>query len=224
MEIIFLIVAVALGAALGLLLGSNKLLNKLLLTFSGAYLLGVNIAEVFPSLYTSDLAASKIGLFVLLGILIQIILEGITKGAEHGHLHSKDHEVFPISVFLGLFIHALIEGVPLQRPDGHSLLWAILIHKVPVAMVLFVFLSKSKLSSFKIGIFMLLFALASPIGYIVGNYLPPHLLTYALALAAGVFLHISTVIIFESVEGHKLKFKKLSMVVLGFLLAIIFSH
>uniref|UniRef100_UPI0039A5EF6C ZIP family metal transporter n=1 Tax=Ornithobacterium rhinotracheale TaxID=28251 RepID=UPI0039A5EF6C len=224
MDIIFLIAAVALGAALGLFLGSNKLLNKLLLTFSGAYLLGVNIVEVFPKLYTSNLEASKIGLFVLLGILIQIILEGITKGAEHGHLHSKEHEVFPLGVFLGLFVHALIEGVPLQESGGHHLLWAILVHKVPVAMVLFIFLSKSKLHLFKIGIFMLLFALASPIGYAVGKLLPKQLPIYALALAAGIFLHISTVIIFESVEGHKLKFKKLSMVVLGFLLAIIFSH
>ncbi|MRI62870.1 ZIP family metal transporter [Ornithobacterium rhinotracheale] len=224
MNIIFLIVAVALGAALGLVLGSNKLLNKLLLTFSGAYLLGVNIIEVFPSLYSSGSNSIKIGFFVLLGILIQIILEGITKGAEHGHLHNKNHETFPLSVFLGLFVHALIEGVPLHGINGQHLLWAILVHKIPVAMVLFIFLSKSKLSPIKIGIFMLLFALASPVGYVLGNYLPQHLLTYALALAAGVFLHISTVIIFESVEGHKLKFKKISMVILGFILAILLSH
>lgn len=221
MNIFYLIIAVAIGAILGYLLGNNKLLNKLLLTFSGAYLLGINIVEVFPNL---GLESSIVGIFVLLGILIQIILEGVTKGAEHGHLHSKVHEVFPMSIFLGLFVHAFIEGVPLQSEEQHHLLWAILVHKIPVAMVLCVFLAQSNLKFIRIVIFMLLFAMASPLGYVVGNYLPPQVLSYALALSAGVFLHISTVIIFESVEGHKLKFKKISMVILGFLLAILLSH
>ena len=224
MEIIYLILSVVVGVFLGKLLKNKVRINKLLLTFSGSYLLGINVLEIFPSLYASGITPKILGLFILLGILIQIILEGITKGAEHGHFHNVQKNVFPISIFIGLFIHAFIEGIPINGENGEHLLWAIMVHKVPIAMILYLFLLKLDLAIWRVYLFMLLFALASPIGYVLGDYLSSYFYYLALALTAGVFLHISTVIIFESSEGHKLKFQKLFMIILGFLIALIFLY
>ena len=40
------------------------------------------------------------------------------------------------------------------------------------------------------------------------------------ALIIGVFLHISTIILFESSENHKFNFQKFTAIVLGILLTI----
>ncbi|MGB3143837.1 MAG: ZIP family metal transporter, partial [Maribacter sp.] len=43
--------------------------------------------------------------------------------------------------------------------------------------------------------------------------------TYLNALVIGVFLHISTVILFESSEGHKFNLRKLLVIVFGVVIA-----
>ena len=42
---------------------------------------------------------------------------------------------------------------------------------------------------------------------------------YLNALVIGVFLHISTVILFESSEGHKFNLRKLLVIILGITIA-----
>lgn len=223
MDVIYLIFAVCVGAGLGAVLGRQQKVNKLLLTFSGAYLLGINVFEVLPLLYHSSMKTSTIGLVILMGIFIQIIIEGFTKGVEHGHIHKIKNSDFTISIFLGLFLHALIEGMPVSNEEGKDLLWAIIVHKIPIAMILYTFLSTITQKVWKIALFMSLFALASPIGYWIGANLSDYYY-YALALTSGVFLHISTVIIFESGEGHNLKFQKIAIILVGFSMAYLISH
>ena len=58
---------------------------KLLLSFSGAYLLSVTVFELLPEVYAE--AIDGIGIFIMLGLLLQILLEFVSKGVEHGHLH-----------------------------------------------------------------------------------------------------------------------------------------
>ena len=68
-----------------------------------------------------------------------------------------------------------------------------------------------------------LFAISAPLGlYLAGNHILPFLENsrIILALAVGIFLHISTTILFESSEGHKFDLKKFVIVILGFALAI----
>ncbi len=58
---------------------------------------------------------------------------------------------------------------------------------------------------------MLLFSIMTPLGTFLANTIEA-LATYATylnALVIGVFLHISTVILFESSEGHKFNLRKL---------------
>ncbi|GAB5473068.1 MAG: hypothetical protein Mars2KO_11670 [Maribacter sp.] len=192
---------------------------KLLLAFSGAFLLALTIFELFPSVYENS-DAKTIGVFVLLGILLQIFLEFFSKGAEHGHVHlDKNKSNFPWLLFLSLSIHALLEGFPIEKHE--TIIYGILIHKIPIAIILSIFLVESKVKLVKAVFFILLFALMTPLGSLiaasfefVNTYYAP--LT---ALVIGVFLHISTVILFESSEGHKFNLRKIAVIVLGILIA-----
>ena len=68
-------------------------------------------------------------------------------------------------------------------------------------------------------LFLSLFAVMTPLGtYLMATY--PNLAQYSnqlTALAVGIFLHISTTIIFESSEGHKFNFTKLVIITIGLL-------
>lgn len=183
---------------------------KILLSFSGGFLLATTIFNLFPEVYEHSENMKTTGLFVVGGMLIQIFLEYFSKGAEHGHVHhSKNHQSFPLLLFGSLFIHSFLEGFPIH--EGHEILLGVLIHKIPVAMIMATFLLKSSFSRSQILIFLGLFSIATPLGsYAATNF--EFLSTYyhyINALVVGIFLHISTTILFESSEGHKYNIAKL---------------
>ena len=151
---------------------------KLLLAFSGAFLLSLTVMHLLPEVYEAGLHHtedhhhnhnSAIGIFIMIGIVFQIILEYFSKGAEHGHVH------------------------------GHQTL-----HQIP--WLLF---------------FMLVFATMTPLG----TYLSAHLTflseyyTQISGIVIGILFHISSTIIFETSEGHKFNLAKLTVIVLGIVLA-----
>lgn len=187
---------------------------KLLLAFSGAFLLSLTFFELLPDVY-DDHDPKIIALYILGGILLQVFLEFFSKGAEHGHMHVHLKEnKFPTLLFLSLSIHALVEGVPIH--DNDSILYGIIIHKIPIAIILSIFLINSKMKLSTTLLFIAAFSLMTPLGsYIstsswMNNY--GHLLT---SLAIGVFFHISTVILFESAQGHAFNLRKLMVIILG---------
>ena len=140
---------------------------------------------------------------------------------EHGHVHLHHNEnKFPLGIFGGLFLHSLIEGIPVANAHSHDFLWAIFIHNIPVSMILFGALSQHTPSKTRQFLFMFLFAIAAPIGFILGKFTPISNYTLEIsAIVSGIFLHISTVILFEANEGHKFNAKKFAVIVIGFLLA-----
>ncbi|MXV38067.1 hypothetical protein GO491_05155 [Flavobacteriaceae bacterium Ap0902] len=217
MIVLVLVLSVLLGSAMAYYFSHIKHLARLLLTFSGAFLLTATVLEIFPIIY--DTHDPTIGLFILLGVLLQIILEAITKGAEHGHFHYHKDDSFPISIFIGLIIHAFIEGTPLHEDANNHLLYTVAIHKIPVAIVLMGFIMKLTQNRLYQGLFILIFAFASPVGYWFGHLLTSDITLYVLAIVSGIFLHISTVIIFESSDHHNLKLKKFIALILGFAIA-----
>ena len=192
---------------------------KLLLAFSGAFLLALSFFELLPEVYEAS-DSRTVAIFILAGILLQVFLEFFSKGAEHGHTHIDLKESsFPIILFLSLSLHALIEGVPIS--DDNNILYGILVHKIPVAIILSIFLINSKL---KIGLsllFISLFALMTPLGSFLNlkSGLVAAYSTQLTALAIGVFFHISTVVLFESSQGHSFNLRKLLVIVLGIIIA-----
>lgn len=197
----------------------NKENFKLLLAFSGAFLLAISLFELFPEVYAhSD--PKTIGVFVMLGILLQIFLEFFSKGAEHGHVHiDSEKSDFPWLLFISLSVHSLLEGFPII--SNATIIYGILIHKIPIALILSIFLLNSKIKPVNAIFFIILFSIMTPIGsYIAAHVtLSPTYIANINALVIGVFLHISTVILFESSEGHKFNLRKLLGIIAGIAIA-----
>ena len=197
---------------------------QLLLTFSGAYLLAISVLHLLPELFQHN-TTQNIGLFILRGFLIQILLEYFSQGIEHGHFHKSN--VIPFSVLISLCLHALLEGIPLgghlHNHTHNALLTGIVLHKLPVSIVLMTFFLQSGMPKKRAYILLLLFALMSPLGVFAGN-LFTILANYhneIMAIVVGIFLHISTTILFESTDGHKFSFTKIITIIIGTLLAIL---
>ena len=192
---------------------------KLLLAFSGAFLLALTLFELLPQVYAAS-NGKTMGMYIMSGILLQIFLEFFSKGAEHGHVHlSDDNADFPWLLFASLSIHSLLEGIPIH--GNHTILYGILIHKIPIAIILSIFLLGSKLKPVYSVLFIVLFSIMTPLGTFLAAK-TPIISTYAMplnALVIGVFLHISTVILFESSEGHKFNLRKLTVIMLGIIIA-----
>ena len=217
--IILLIISVIAGAIIVELFNIKKSKNiQILLTFSGAYLLAVSMLHLIPEIFTHT-TTNSIGLFILAGFLIQILLEYSSQGIEHGHFHKSN--TIPFSVLISLCLHALLEGIPLgghlHNHAHNALLTGIILHKLPVAIVLMTFFLQSNMSKTKTYILLLLFALMSPLGVFAGA-LFTSLANYQneiMAIVVGVFLHISTTILFESSDGHKFSIQKILAITIG---------
>ncbi|MDP4266530.1 MAG: ZIP family metal transporter [Bacteroidota bacterium] len=207
---------------------------KLLVAFSGAYLLALCFLDIIPEIYSTE-NVSKVGLLILGGFFIQIILDFFTHGVEHGHnQHSDDHyHEIPTSMIVALCIHSFLEGMPLasgmyNAGFQHKLLTGIIIHNIPISIVLSTFLLQADSKRSTSFILLTIFALSAPVGTVVsgilGEVLIKHIslfFSFTMAVVVGIFLHISTTILFESEENHKFNFYKLGFVLLGILIAVI---
>lgn len=216
---LILIIAVLIGASIVLFVKPSEKFIQFLLAFSGAYLLSITVLHLLPEVFTENNEHTKIGVFILIGILIQSILEYFSKGAEHGHVHIKGQiKSIPWVLLISLAIHAFFEGIPLGNSENKILLWAIFIHKIPISIILTTFLLQTKLSKSIIFILLTLFSLMSPMGfYLYGNV--SFLSTYnseITAIIIGIFLHISSIILFESNDNHNFSVRKFFAILLGF--------
>jgi zinc transporter ZupT len=214
------ILSVVFGVAIVLLYSKSKPLNlKLFLAFSGAFLLSTTIFELLPEVY-QNVDTKQIGVFIMGGILLQILLEFYSKGAEHGHLHHHDsNKRFPWFLFISLGIHAFFEGFPLK--DHHNIIIGVVIHKIPIAILITTYLLKSKLPKSQVVLFLIVFTLMTPLGSISAELLSisPTLIYSINAIVIGMFLHISTIILFESSEGHHFNLNKILMIISAVVLA-----
>jgi zinc transporter ZupT len=219
-----LILSVLFGAGIAFFYsGMSNQKTKLLISFSGSYLFAITVLHLIPDIYI-NYSGHSIGIFVLIGFFFQILLEHFTKGAEHGHSHFN--ETVPLGVLIGLSIHAILEGMPLGNSHhGHvhdNLLAGLAIHKIPVSIVLVNMFLASGYSKLKSFIIIVLFALMSPLGILISEYV--NLTNYyreIMAIVIGIFLHISTTILFESSEGHDFNKQKVISIILGSSIAIL---
>lgn|SRR5690554_874789 len=219
MSYILLFISVLSGFILAYLLRKKELKHiEVFMAFSGGFLLAITVFELLPPVFL-ELNKSA-GIYIMIGILLQIFLEFLSKGAEHGHIHiHKNRKYFPWMLFLSLCIHAFIEGMPIS--DKNNLLWAIIIHKIPVATILSFFFISSGYTIKKTLVFISIFALMSPLGnFIAQNF--EFLTAYENelnALVIGIFLHVSTTILFESSKNHQFDAKKMMAVIVAVLIA-----
>ena len=213
---LFPIYAVAIGVILVVIFKQKKSsYTKILLSFSGAFLLALTLFDLLPEVY-EHLEGKQTGLFIMSGILIQIILEFFSKGAEHGHVHIHKHETaFPWLLFISLCIHSFLEGFPIHQHN--DMVYGVLVHKIPIAALLTMYLLQSHFTKTQIIGFLVVFASMTPLGTIISNNveLVSGYVYYINAIVIGIFFHISTIILFESSEGHKFNLSKLVSILLG---------
>lgn len=209
---------------------------KLTLVFSGAYLFAITIIHILPELFAVAPKPAYVGMLIVLGFFMQSVLEYFTIGVEHGHIHAHEADAHsfttPVFLLLALCIHSFLEGGLLAHPheihvhhDVRALLVGIVMHKMPAAFALMsVLMHQLKKRSTAI-IFLLVFALASPIGLMLNTYLSAYelistdLYVILFSLVCGNFLHISTTIFFESSPEHSFNGKKLAVAAIGAFLA-----
>jgi zinc transporter ZupT len=218
MVYIVLFLAVVIGYLIALVLKAKEMKQmSIYLAFSGAFLLSMTILELLPEVF--EMPTERIGIFIMGGILLQICLEFFSKGAEHGHVHLDPHKRnFPWLLFLSLSVHALLEGFPIS--ENNNILIGIIVHKIPVALILSFFFLKANYSKTVTITFMTLFALMTPIGnWLSGFDVLQIYHTEITAIVIGIFLHVSTTILYESSKDHKFNLAKLMTIVLGIVLA-----
>lgn len=224
------LLSVLIGYAVALYLKPQKKAKlKLLLAFSGSFLLSLTVLHLLPEVYEASFHAcpgeaphieGSIGLFIMGGILLQIILEFFSKGAEHGHVHGHpEMRQIPWLLFISLCLHALLEGFPVGH--HHDLAWGIAIHHLPIAIILTLFFLNAHLSKYKVFLFMFTFAFMTPLGTLIADSFPVLADYYAqiTAVVIGILFHISSTIIFETSENHKFNIAKISVIILGIVLA-----
>jgi len=230
------------GALVGVLpVGRTERWLKPLLAFSGAYLFALTITHILPEALTLLPATpQRVGYWVLAGFFGQLLLEVLSEGIEHGHVHAPDATQkgrVPLLLVLALVVHSLLEGSILVRGEGsgevgqhfYALVLGVALHHVPAAVALATLL-RLRLGSFgRVWPWLLVFALASPVGLAFSNYLVLEQLLgsgiYAalLGFVAGTFLHVSTTILFETSPEHRLNWPKLGATLGGLLLALAVS-
>jgi zinc transporter ZupT len=241
-SIVVLFLSVMLSAYLVDKFNLNERILRLLLAFSGAYLLTVAFTHIIPSIFSGG-ESKFLGYFVLVGFFIQLLIEYISGGAEHGHGHCESHSehnhdapinISPYALLIGISLHAFFEGMPFasqfhaHADAHHSLLLGIVIHKIPIAVVLMGLFLNNTESKLKVYSLMFLFAIASPLGALVGGYIGvglgidiDYFYRIIMALLVGIFLHVSTTILFESNTSHRFNLYKLFIIVLGIAFAIL---
>lgn len=198
---------------------------KLILSFSGAFLFSICALHLIPEIYLSG--TPNIGIYILIGFFAQILLEFLSEGIEHGHIHVHKHaeHAFPFAMMIGLSIHSFLEGMPLANTGNHShnsLLTGIIMHNIPIAMALMTMLLKSHISRRNAIFWLMVFALVTPLGtftsYAIGENIIGNFSVYfdkIMAVVVGIFLHISTTILFESSENHRFNLIKFLVIMLG---------
>jgi zinc and cadmium transporter len=224
---------VASGSTVFFFSGIKARVLKLLLAFSGAYLFALCVLHLIPEVYSSH--SATIGIYVLIGFFLQVFLEIFSEGIEHGHIHIHRHQqhAFPFALMIGLCVHSFLEGMPLVQHFSEekirtSLLAGIILHHIPVAIALMSMLIDSGIRKSSALFYLVLFACMAPLGALASTLVDSNtagsMSAYfdnIMALVIGIFLHISTTILFESSEEHRFNYYKMITILLGAGLAIV---
>ena len=224
--------------------------------FGGAFLFASCFINLVPHMFLGDEPFRfvtpgihfKIAAAVMLGFLIQLLLEQLTKGAEHGHNHcpcceeekeAEEHHhehhhhaghchnasIHPVTgLLIGLSIHAFLEGMPMIDLDGdihQGLLYGIVLHNIPIALVLVGLFMHNGYSFWKSFILLAIFAVMTPLGSLCNLYLVPQnemLQSLLMGVVVGILLHVSVSILFDH-DHNNFSWGKFALILVAFVAA-----
>ncbi|MCB9262792.1 MAG: ZIP family metal transporter [Flavobacteriales bacterium] len=222
------------GGTVGLIIQSEKTQYlKLFLAFSGAFLFSITAVSIIPEVYHHH-TKFNIGYFVLAGFFLQIVIDLFSQGIEHGHLHHHKTDKTPYGVFIALSLHAFLEGMAagsnlFSEKIQSGFVFGIALHEIPAAFALITILKAGNVKKQYLYTWLVFYALMTVLGALTSGGLSQlipdfeYISIYLVALVIGVFLHISTTILFENTDNHKFSRYKLVAIALGAAIAILSS-
>lgn len=238
LAILFLMAPILLTGIVAFNISIDQTRLRLILAFSAAYLFSLSIMHMLPEAFANT-NVKFVGLFIVLGFVLQLLIDTFSTGIEHGHVHlhsntCKKH--LPYGIIIGLLLHSFLEGLPiydLNSPESsninYQLILGLAIHNLPITIA-FVSLLKEHETKNKNWMLLLLFSAMTPLGYMSSFVLQSFgLQNYeiysqaAFALVIGIFLHISTAILFETSDHHRYNLKKVFVMACGIILAYFIS-
>lgn len=226
---------------------SPKLMDYITV-FGGAFLFASCFINLVPHIFSgcdpyrfvTPRIHFKTAAAVMVGFVIQLLLEQLTKGAEHGHNHcpccgespSTEHHshdrhchsnsIHPVTgLLIGLSVHAFLEGMPMVDLDGdihQGLLYGIVLHNIPIALVLIGLFIHNHYGFWKSFALLALFAVMTPIGSLCNLYLIPEnemLQSLIMAVVVGILLHVSVSILFDH-DHNNFSWTKLALILIAF--------
>ena len=196
--------------------------------FSGAFLFAITVFLWMPHMSSEhhghDHGAEILpwGFWIVVGYFLQFALDSRSKGLEHGHIHvDHDHGVRPWPAFYSLLIHSVVEGIPLWGLDESARIpfaISLAVHNLPIAAILAYWLQSCHVPAKRIAWAVLGLSIAAPLGSLVGLALPLHhhgMEDFVGGLVVGIFLHVSSTILFEAQKDHKMPWRTWATVLLG---------
>ncbi|HNR09070.1 MAG TPA: ZIP family metal transporter [Saprospiraceae bacterium] len=206
----------------------GRLIMQDLLSLSGAFLFGVLILELMPDIFHEE--GHSVAILFIAGFFLQTGMDYWTSGIEHGHLHVPPTagKTFVFSLFIGLGLHAILDGLPFAGIDFHghqhgSIYLAVLLHKLVEGFTLFILLGMLGYTTRVTWLHVSLFSFITPLGMVLFSSIPFLLDHYhqVLAFAGGSLLHVAVTILFESEHKHHhgMPVRKLISILIGLLMA-----
>ena len=217
----------------------QKAYLRLVLAFSAAYLFSLSIIHMLPEAFAGS-DAKTAGLVIVIGFCMQLVIDTFSTGIEHGHVHLHSntcHTHLPYGIIIGLFLHSFLEGLPVYDAGGHhpgevnyQLILGLGIHNLPITLAFVALLKEHERSRSRSIALLVAFSAMTPVGYTFSYLLHTVGLNdyesfsrIAYALVIGIFLHISTAILFESSDQHRYNLRKVAVMLAGIVVAYVIS-
>ena len=158
--------------------------------------------------------SSILGMAILGGFVLMLVLEIF--GLPHAVHHDEDKDLLGLSATIGLLVHAAADGLAVgasvssSTETGLIVFVAIMLHKGPTAFGLSSFLQHIKIDKQKSQLYLLLFAVSSPIMAIATFFILKDTalatdgnIGLALMFSAGTFIYVATVDVLPEVHSHE---------------------
>ena len=176
---------------------------------------------------------STMGLVILCGFVLMLLLEIF--GLPHAVHHDEDKDILGLSATIGLVAHAVADGLAVgasissNTETGLIVFVAIMLHKGPAAFGLTAFLKHIEIDDTKSRIYLILFALSSPIVAILTffalddtSFATDENIGFALLFSAGTFIYVATVDVLPEVHSHDHEHESpVWLVILGMILVFL---
>ena len=209
-------VAVAVFGYIPLSLDLSSIRLKQFTAIGAGVLIGSAFLVIIPEsleILEGHVEHSKIGFVILCGFVLMLLLE--TFGLPHAVHHDEDKDLLGLSATFGLIVHAAVDGLAVgasvssSTETGLIVFVAVLLHKGPAAFGLSSFLQHIQIDRAKSQMYLILFALSSPVVAILSFFALKDTslatddnLGLALMFSAGTFIYVATVDVLPEVHSH----------------------